>query len=151
METSKPQAKLQTETQTDTQIKPAGLSPLVFDGRYDSDWWTADRGCPPMRVLAGAWILDGIIAIGIGAVIGFILFAALLWLGIAAGLILSHESRYTGSIFAILFLSVVAGLLAGLPFLKAVIRVTRLRLLLRQYTEEEFEQAYAEHERRSFR
>jgi len=124
------------------------LSPSIFDGRYDSHWWGARRGSPPMHFLIGVWMVDGIISVGAATVVWFIIFVGLLAIGTGAGAISEYESGYTAPIIANNIIGICVGLLVGWRFLRPAIRATRLRLLLKRHTEKQFERAYAEHKRR---
>ncbi len=137
----------QDEYPSDAQTESAGLSPSIFDGRYDSSWWEATRGSPPMHVLVGVWMIHGIIAAGALTVVWFVIFGGLLAIGIGVGAVGQYESTYTGPVIAFHLIGATAGVAAGWRLFRPAVRATRLRLLLKRHTEKQFDRAYSEHER----
>jgi len=92
----------------------------------DSWLWESSRGAPPFYVLIGIWVLSGFTALTAGAFTGFLLFGALLWIGIALGAVSRYESGWTPHIVLFFVCGAISGIFASIPFLKPAVKATRL-------------------------
>ncbi len=122
------------------------ITPDLFDESFDSDWWEANRGRPPLFVLLGLWIFALPPALSVAGIPAMILFACFVVVGIKLDVIGNHDG-WSPPVVVLALLCVGIGLVIARRALRKTLRTTRQYLLLSRYSSQEVDRALAKHER----